>query len=115
VMRDNRVLLVKGRRKDYFSLPGGKAHRGEPTVSAAARELREETGLVAERVERRPEWDYLRDTQKLYRACSVEASGQARPACGEIREVVWWDGTGALPIHAHVAHMLGLVFHKQTA
>ncbi|MEV0438018.1 NUDIX hydrolase [Streptomyces spectabilis] len=40
------VLLVKPRYKPGWQLPGGHAHEGEPSASAAARELREETGLA---------------------------------------------------------------------
>ncbi|HLE29560.1 MAG TPA: NUDIX domain-containing protein [Anaerolineales bacterium] len=41
---DQRVLLH--RRRDFFvwALPGGRIEPGEPTESAAAREVREETG-----------------------------------------------------------------------
>lgn len=54
VVRDGRVLL--GRRRgshgdQEWSFPGGKVDPGEETARAAARELEEETGLVATAVE----------------------------------------------------------------
>lgn len=49
--RGDEVLLIKrGRepRKGEWSIPGGKVDRGETLHVAAARELLEETGVVAE-------------------------------------------------------------------
>ena len=48
--RDGRVLLVRHRygRSDLYMLPGGGIARGETPVAAAGRELREETGCIAQ-------------------------------------------------------------------
>lgn len=50
---DKRVLLIQRGpgapfAPSHFDLPIGKAHTGEPIVSTAVRELREETGLIVE-------------------------------------------------------------------
>lgn len=45
---DGRVLLVTTRYQRLWTLPGGGAHRRETPEHAAARELREETGLRIE-------------------------------------------------------------------
>lgn len=42
------VLLVKPTYKEGWTLPGGAAHQGEKVSDAAARELKEETGLIRE-------------------------------------------------------------------
>ncbi|MCD6391489.1 MAG: NUDIX hydrolase [Dehalococcoidia bacterium] len=52
VIREDKVLLVRDQGKHHFSLPGGGVHHGELSLSAAARELYEETGLRATKVVR---------------------------------------------------------------
>ena len=52
--RDGKVLLIKRGKdpyKDHWSLPGGSQKPGEPLEACAVRELREETGLVADGLE----------------------------------------------------------------
>ena len=50
IIRDgDRILLVKRARepfKGYWSLPGGRVEAGETAKEAAAREAKEETGLM---------------------------------------------------------------------
>ncbi len=50
VIRDGKLLLVAD-GKLTFMLPGGGVDAGETTKAAAARELLEETGLIATRTE----------------------------------------------------------------
>ena len=44
VFRENRILLVKERSDNFWTLPGGWADVGDPPSVAAAREVREESG-----------------------------------------------------------------------
>jgi 8-oxo-dGTP diphosphatase len=49
VLQDGRVLLVRRRRppaEGQWAIPGGRVNLGESLVSAAEREILEETGLI---------------------------------------------------------------------
>ena len=48
---DKEVLLQKRRDGGYWTMPGGALEPGESLEQAARRELLEETGLVAERLD----------------------------------------------------------------
>ncbi len=54
-VREGKIALVRQFRYAYgeelWEIPAGKLERGEDPAAAAARELSEETGLVAERME----------------------------------------------------------------
>ncbi len=47
---NRKILLIKQYGKDYFRLVAGYVNRGETLEHAAARELKEETGMTAERI-----------------------------------------------------------------
>ena len=46
LVRDRRVLMVTARGRDVHYMPGGKIDAGETPAEAAAREAREEVGIV---------------------------------------------------------------------
>jgi 8-oxo-dGTP pyrophosphatase MutT (NUDIX family) len=50
VIKDNKVLLVKHTYRPGWFFPGGGIKKGEPHHDAALRELREETGIIANKV-----------------------------------------------------------------
>ena len=46
-IKDNKLLLVKPRRRPTYQLPAGKVEKGETILNAAIRECREELGKNA--------------------------------------------------------------------
>ena len=106
VLRGGSVLLVREAGVPYYSLPGGGVHEGESAAAAAAREVREELGLAALRVERLEECDHA-GFMNDHRVCLVEASpGEPRLAGHELDGFCWWDRTEPLALHPHVTAIL---------
>jgi 8-oxo-dGTP diphosphatase len=92
-------ILVVSENGTLFSLPGGGASHRESREEAAKRELREETGLVAEtctflfrftgRVHKDYKGGYYRDYHKIF---LVTTNGTAAPR-REIRKIEYFDGS----------------------
>ena len=106
VLRHGRVLLVRDKGKHRFSLPGGGIKKGEPTVSAAARELYEELGLKAINIRRLRECDFRGSVSK-HRVCLVtEVGGKPHLKGHELDRFIWWDQKKSIPLYAHVTQIL---------
>lgn len=105
VIRHGRVLLVRDRGKHRFSLPGGAKKKGEPTVSAAARDLREELGLEATKVTRLRHCDF-RGAVSNHRVCLIEATGEPHLKGHELNKFMWWDMKEEIPVYTHVKQIL---------
>jgi len=105
VLRHNKVLLVRDRGKHRFSLPGGGIHKGEPTASAAARELYEELGLSAGSVKRLRNCDF-RGSSNHHKVCLIEAAGNPRLRGRELDKFLWWDMRSDMPVYPHVKSIL---------
>lgn len=94
VLADGRILLVRQYRHAtggfLWELVAGGIGHGEPPAAAARRELAEETGYVARRVERLasyfPTPGFLSEVMHVYRATGLRA-GRARPEEDEALEV----------------------------
>lgn len=116
VVVDGRVLLGRNRWRGSWELPGGMLDQGETARSAAARELTEETGLVAEDLVLvgvatfRLEPDQRLEHAALFRTtlgtgCDPVADFVAND---EITALCWWDPASPLsddlsPIDAWLA------------
>ncbi|MDE2435907.1 MAG: NUDIX domain-containing protein [Sphingomonadales bacterium] len=106
---DERILLV---RHSYGSgrwmLPGGGVARGEPPLSAAQRELREEVGCTLARAHLFLEIDepLSGTTNRVHLVCG-DAVGTLRPDRREIMEAVFHD-PAALPENMAAALVAGL-------
>ena len=106
VISQGKVLLARDRGRHRFSLPGGGIKRGEPTVSAAARELYEELGLKAMNIERLRDCDF-KGSMNNHRVCLVtEVEGTPHLRGHELNKFVWWDMNELIPVFAHVRGIL---------
>lgn len=83
-------------------LPGGGVEPGERPEAAAARELHEETGLTATRVEYRFSWDSSVNRHLVH---VVEADGEVQIG-PEISDFRWWDQRECLPTYSSVKAVL---------
>ncbi len=106
VIRDGKVLLVRGRGQRRFSLPGGGMRKGEPVVSAAARELYEELALDTTKVTRLPKADFAGKANE-HQVCSIEAEGKPILRRLELSDFIWWDMKGSIQAFDHVTAILG--------
>jgi ADP-ribose pyrophosphatase YjhB (NUDIX family) len=105
VMRNGKILLVRDKGHRRFALPGGSIKKGEPTISAATRELYEELGLSSFKTTRVRNYDFKGSTN-IHKVCIVEALGEPRLRGHELDEFIWWDMKTPIHVHAHVTHIL---------
>ena len=85
------VLLVHRPRYDDWSLPKGKLDPGEDHVTAALREVEEETGLRGELGPELPSTSYVdrRGRSKSVRYWAMTAAGGGFTPTDEVDEAVW--------------------------
>jgi 8-oxo-dGTP pyrophosphatase MutT (NUDIX family) len=105
VIRHGKVLLVRDKGRHKYSLPGGGIHEGEPTVSAAARELYEELGLHVTSVKRLRECDF-KGSLSEHKVCLIEANGEPYLKGHELGKFIWWDMKQPIPVYSHVTVIL---------
>ena len=102
LIRDGKVLLVKAPSLGDYHMPGGGIEAGETPGEAVVRELREETGLVANKLEFLFTWE---TTIHRHHAFLMEAEGEATLS-DEVVSFIWWDRRQMLPISPHVNAIL---------
>ena len=51
ILNDNKVLLVEMNNNDFLCCPGGHVELGEDSISAVKREIKEEIGIISEKVQ----------------------------------------------------------------
>ncbi|WP_239678366.1 NUDIX hydrolase [Natronosporangium hydrolyticum] len=105
-VRDGEVLLIERVKRPYpgyWTGPGGKVEPGESPAEAAVRELREETGLWANRAVLRgviTEFSPLVDHQYLLFAYLVDDFEGEVVSDGREGQLRWWptDGWQQIPM-----------------
>lgn len=103
IIENGLVLLTRDRGMDLFILPGGGINEGESREDGAARELLEETGLVAR------EFNFVLSHRSPVAAHHVFIPGVIEGtaiASREIEEVTWWDGIQPLKTTSSVIPIL---------
>lgn len=96
--RDGKIFLVKQFRYPYkevvLEIPAGKLNDGEDPMQTAIRELEEEGGIIAERVELMftvyPTPGYTNEKIYIYRAHGLKDT-VAKPDDGEFLSGAWYD------------------------
>jgi ADP-ribose pyrophosphatase YjhB (NUDIX family) len=105
VLRNQAVLLVRDLGKKTYSLPGGGANRGEPSLAAAVRELKEELGMSAHKAERLFKCDFDGSFSR-HKVSLIETNDNPRLNAGELEDYIWWDMIQDIPRFRHVDAIL---------
>ena len=117
VVDDGRVLLVRMTYTSGWHLPGGGVRRSESFEQAAARELREECGLQAEKLSLIGLFfnraDHRRDHVAVYRV--ERYSGELKPASLEISEARFFPLSELPRDLAHRRRMLEYFGQRDTS
>ena len=102
LIREGKLLLVAD-SESVFMLPGGGVDPGETIKAAAERELLEETGLNATRIDYLYSFDSAVNRHNVF---IIEADGMLDAhkieSDGEIHGFLWWDMEADLPVYPHV-------------
>ena len=99
VMKNSKILLVREKGNSSYSIPGGGINKGEPTMSAAIRELYEELKLSAYQAEYLGTVKGKKATQYVYK---IKAKGTPKPNPKEISNYKWWDTNTKINVQNHV-------------
>ncbi len=97
ILKDNRVLLVKERSDELWTLPGGWADVNESASEAAVRETQEETGFTVSPIRLLALWDKQKHDHppqwphayKCFFQCEI--CGGAPQVNQEISEIAFFD------------------------
>jgi len=104
VIRNEKILLVRDRTRTSFSLPGGGIESGELAISVVARELCEETTLVATNISYLFQHGGKANNHHVFR---IQADGDADESIdADVEEFIWWDRASELSVYPHVVNIL---------
>lgn len=125
ILPDGRVCLIRNYRvavgQTLIELPAGTLEPGEPPAQTAARELQEETGYVAGKIERLAEIlmspGILNERMHLFLASGLTPGPTALEAGEQIEPlVVDWDAALAMVLDGTIQDaktVAALLYHEQ--
>lgn len=97
ITHEGKVLLVRRRVKEgslSWQFPGGEVERGETAGQAAAREVREETGLIVAESKTLGERIHPNTGRKMiYVACDVVRGNATVVDTDELNDLTWANQT----------------------
>jgi len=105
VFIDGKVLLVRDKGKKAYSLPGGGIKKHERSVSAAARELKEELGMDSFDNERMPQFDF-ETKHTIHNVSLINSNGYPKITSRELTDFILWDMKEDIPRYDHVDHII---------
>ncbi len=104
LVRNEKVLLVRDRNRPSFALPGGGIEADELAISAVAREVHEETTLVASNITFLFQHGGKYNNHHVFQ---IHAQGEANLQDDDrVAEFFWWDQIQSLSVYPHVVQIL---------
>ena len=107
IIRGDKLLLVRDKGANHYSLPGGKIELNESSEKAVARELEEELGLSTVTVKRLDNCDFTGSLSQ-HNVFLVQVSNEPEIK-SELDGFIWWDMAKPIPVFEHVNYILGKI------
>lgn len=118
VIQNDKVLLVKDKGKDDWSMPGGGFNHGESTIQACIREVtKEELGrLTVVSAERLRQCNF-KGTRAKHKVAKLIVEGKAyvKDKHELQNKILWWDMKGKIKAQGHVyciLNKMGMYSHE---
>lgn len=108
---DKKILLVKDRGRNDYSLPGGGFKHNESTIAAGTREVYEELGIKALSAIRLYQCDFT-GHRASHKVCQIIPDIKHQPylKSKELVDFIWWDRICNIPVQGHVNYILSKLF-----
>jgi ADP-ribose pyrophosphatase YjhB (NUDIX family) len=108
VVKNEKVLLMRGKGQRQWSFPGGQIETGESVINTAIRELEEEVGLAVTAVKRLDKCDFTNDLND-HKVCFMQTNDEPSLQESDISDFTWWDMKEPIPIFEHVNYILDCI------